>query len=70
MNELLERALADLREHPHSSARQVAARLGVDDRRVWRALDTAAYDGRCQRSLPSGRSAWLWEAVVTSESLP
>ena len=57
----LERALADLRDHPMSSAREVARRLGVsDDRRVFRAFDRAAYDGRCQRSRV-GQGPWRWE---------
>ena len=62
-DDLISRVLADLAEHPHSSARGIARRLGVrDDRRIFKLLDIAAYDGRCQRS-KTGRSPWLWEFV-------
>ncbi len=61
MSELLDRALADLAEHPHSSAREISRRLGVlDDRRVFKALDSAAYDGKCQRTR-TGNEPWRWE---------
>lgn len=61
MSEVLERALADLAEHPNSSALEIARRLGVlDDRRVFKALDLAAYDGKCQRTR-TGNGPWRWE---------
>ncbi len=61
MSEVLERALADLAEHPNSSAREISRRLGVlDDRRVFKALDLAAYDGKCQRTR-TGNGPWRWE---------
>ncbi len=63
MATILERALADLAEHPDSSARDIAKRLGVNDRTVFGALDNAAYDGKCQRWHPTGGTGgpWLWE---------
>jgi hypothetical protein len=62
-DDILSRALGDLLEHPNSSAREVARRLGVrDDRRVFAALDSAAYEGLCQRSR-DGQGPWRWEAV-------
>lgn len=61
--DILSRALADLTEHPDSSAREIAQRLGIrDDRRVFKALDNAAYDGRCQRSR-TGQDPWRWEVI-------
>jgi len=61
MSDLLDRALADLAEHPNSSAREISRRLGVlDDRRVFKALDQAAYDGKCQRTR-TGNRPWRWE---------
>jgi hypothetical protein len=55
----LERVLADLAAHPDSTAREIGQRLGMNDRRVFKALDNAAYDGWCQRwrSTPPRRSA-------------
>ncbi|MEU4558398.1 hypothetical protein AB0F72_08410 [Actinoplanes sp. NPDC023936] len=61
-DDILSRALADLIEHPESSAREIAQRIGVrDDRLVFKALDNAAYAGRCQRSRWD-RGPWRWEA--------
>jgi hypothetical protein len=58
---ILARALADLAENPESSAREIAQRIGVrDDRLVFKVLDTAAYDGRCQRSR-TGSEPWRRE---------
>ena len=62
MSSVLARALADLAEHPDSSARDIGRRIGVNDRHVFAVLDAAAYDGKCQRWHPGGRGgAWLWE---------
>lgn len=62
MSSFLDRALADLAEHPDSSAREIARRIGVGDRLVFAVLDRAAYDGRCQRWHPGGSGGpWLWE---------
>ena len=62
-DDILSRALSDLAEHPDSSAREIARRLGIrDDRRVFKALDNAAYDGQCQRSR-TGQGPWRWEVV-------
>jgi hypothetical protein len=59
--DILGRALADLADHPESSAREIARRLGIrDDRLVFKVLDNAAYDGRCQRSRTSS-GPWRWE---------
>lgn len=59
---LLDRALADLGRHPDSSAREIAQRIGADDRRVFAVLDAAAYDGVCQRWHRGGSGGpWLWE---------
>ena len=60
---LLSRCLADLAEHPDSTAREIARRIGErNDRNVWRVLNEAAYDGLCQRWRPGNpRSAWRWE---------
>ena len=67
---LLERALAWLADHLDSSARQITRAIGErDDRWVFRLLDRAAYDGRCQRWRPHPRSAWLWE-VPSGPSAP
>jgi hypothetical protein len=61
-DDILSRALADLTEHPDSSAREIAQRIGVrDDRLVFKVLDNAAYEGRCQRS-QDGHGPWRWEA--------
>jgi hypothetical protein len=66
---LLERALADLAEHPNSSAREIARRLNDDGTHhgqrisghdVFGVLDKAAYHGTCQRSR-TGNGPWLWE---------
>ena len=43
----LDEILADLRAHPDSSAREIAARLGVDHPDVFRQLD----DARASRRL-------------------
>ena len=60
MKDLLARALADLAEHPDSSAREIARRLDANDRDVFHVLDNAAYQGVCQRW--RGRSGpWRWE---------
>lgn len=60
---ILDRALADLAEHPESSAREIAQRLGIsDDRWVFKVLDNAAYEGRCQRSREGTGGPWRWEA--------
>jgi len=63
MQDILAGALVDLAEHPDSTAREIAQRLGVrDDRTVFKALDNAAYDGKCQRWHPGGSGgAWRWE---------
>lgn len=66
MSEVLERALVDLAEHPNSSALEISRRLGVlDDRRVFKALDLAAYDGKCQRTR-TGNGPWRWEIPPSS----
>jgi hypothetical protein len=58
----LETVLADLAEHPNSTAHEIGERVGMKSRRVWHLLDHAAYDGKCQRwhDGTSG-SAWKWE---------
>lgn len=59
---LLERALRWLLAHPDSSALQIARGIGhPDPRGLFRLLDNAAYDGRCQRWRPGPRAAWRWE---------
>jgi hypothetical protein len=59
---LLERCLTDLAEHPDSSAKDIAKRLGANDRRVFAVLDHAAYSGKCQRWRKSASGGpWLWE---------
>lgn len=62
-DDILHRALADLTEHPDSSANEIARRLGIrDDRLIFKVLDNAAYDGRCQRSRTGSGGPWRWEA--------
>jgi hypothetical protein len=63
--DLLKRALADLAEHPDSTAKEIGQRLGINDRRVFAVLDHAAYDGRCQR-WRGNRSAWIWQIPEAS----
>lgn len=58
---LLEAALADLAKYPDSSAREIGQRVGASDREIFRVLDRAAYDGRCQRWKRAGNGPWLWE---------
>lgn len=68
MSELLDRALKDLAAHPDSTAQEIADRLGADPRLVFRELDTAAYEGRCQRWRDGNpRSAWRWEIPEGAE---
>ena len=52
--------LTDLAYHPDSSAREIAQRLGLDDRNVFRLLDNAAYSGACQRWRGTS-GPWRWE---------
>lgn len=60
-DDVLARVLADLAEHPDSSARDIAGRIGESYAEVFRELDNAAYKGLCHR-WRSGRSgAWLWD---------
>jgi hypothetical protein len=62
MSDFQTRALTDLAAHPHSSAREIGRRTGIDDRIVFRALNNAAYDGKCQCSR-EGNQPWRWEIV-------
>jgi hypothetical protein len=57
---VLDEALAFLAQHPGSSARTIAVQIGRHDRDVFRELDNAAYQGKCQRSRASS-GPWLWE---------
>lgn len=58
----LEQVLADLIEHPDSTAREIGMRLGMNDRWIFKLLDNAAYDGKCQRWRYSQvGQPWRWE---------
>ena len=60
MSSLLQAALADLTEHPDSSAAAIAKRIGSDSRAVYGVLHNAAFKGLCQSWRPGG-GPWLWE---------
>jgi hypothetical protein len=60
VSDILTAALMDLAEHPDSSAKEIAGRIGRNDRDVFGALDNAAYAGRCQRWRGTS-GPWRWE---------
>lgn len=62
--------LADLAGHPASSARQVARRLGMNDRDVYRVLKAAEASGRCRRHRETPSAPWLWEVPLPSPEPP
>ena len=62
MSELLNRALAYLGAHQDSSAREIAAGIGMgDERAVHRVLLTASHRGTCQRWKARRDGPWLWD---------
>jgi hypothetical protein len=61
-------ALADLAQHPDSSAREIGNRIGRSASDVFNALDRAAYQGLCQRWRDSGPGwTWFWELPVAHD---
>jgi hypothetical protein len=64
INDALERILNDLRQHPRSSAREIARRTGFrNDRLVYQMLKNAAVSGACQASR-TGADPWRWEVCA------
>lgn len=72
MREVLVEAVAWLRDHPHSTARQVREGLDLhrrDQSWVYGLLERAERDGWVQRTR-TGSEAWRWEAVPLPRSTP
>ena len=62
MSELLNQALAWLRDNQDSSARQIADGIGFgEERSVHRVLRLASHRGTCQRWKARRDGPWLWD---------
>ena len=70
MNPRLQELLADLAQHPDSSAGDIAGRVGRGARAVYAQLAAAACQGHCQRWKPPGRGPWLWQIPLARPPQP
>jgi hypothetical protein len=72
VSDRLLQALGYLKDHPHSSARDIADGTAMRhyDRDVYRMLSAAAFKGYCQCSRArAGSGPWLWEICPDGLSL-